>query len=1378
MSGKESKSNREQVSSWVSTAVAIVMFFVWIGAAKNLSGMEGLETWQKILPLLAIGGTAIIAVVSIRLCRRGRSSLGIMLILAGLMITTIIVPFIVAERATLFALVTMVLIIAIATQGLSQKQSNRAIIIGSIFMVVTVLLDWWGLMPRVTPDLTSTPIIAMAVGTGLLFAGVLIRYRFLALRSKLMVIMMMTPIIVTTVVGGYFIAQLTNRLNNELKLYYHLDGESKVNDLKNFLQVTESDIFFLSQSSVLTAYLSAVEEGDSAKIASSLAMLNEEFRTFAETRQIYDQVRFIDKTGQEVVRVNNSSNGTASIVDAADLQNKSGRYYFDDTIELRPGELMISKLDLNMEHGEIEKPHKPMLRYGTPVIFNGTVKGIIVTNVLAQNFLNLLDDNDDELQTYLLDEDGYYLYHPDEEQRWGQDLGTGIKFEDDEIGIKAALLTGRSGSISTDSDIFTYQPVTIPGEGSPRWYLLNSASQDVIFAPIMEVLTPVQSVLAIALLLVPIIAVSFSHIVTKPIVSITRSAEDVAAGNLNATLVVDTEDEIGILAQSFNMMTERLRTLVGSLETQVAQRTRGLELSAEIGSQLIQITDQRELLETAVNIIGTQFRMYYTQIYLVDALGHTLRLQAGTGEIGEELMRRAHYLPIGTGSINGMAAAEQKTIVIEDTRNSPLFRSNALLPHTRSEMAVPLLIGSTLIGTLNMQADQPGVLAKSNSIIFNVLASQLTAALQNSNLFAETINAQASIEAQTRRITHDSWGDYLNAVDRREHITYRYDQIESTLINEEITEIRERQNGMETAVSVNNEAVGIIQLLGHRDQEWTDDDRNLVKLVSQQVGQHIENLRLLDETARYRAEAEQALRRMTRDGWASFQKRNVEMAALGYVYDGKGAAAVQGEGESRFADTIALKSVPLVVGGQEIGSLLVADTEEEKGTAVLLEQVAVQLSNHIETLRLENQTEAALADAQRRSREMAQLNAIVTKVSQTLDLKESLRIVVEELVTTLDIAQSSITLMDNARENLVIIASYPSGREVEGVVIPIEGNILTQRVLKTRQYACVEDVQNNPLMRNLHDIFRQWDIVTVFVFPMIVNDEVIGTVGLDVKQSGQPLTEEQLQLAGTIITQTATIVQNARLFEQTEKALAEAKQRGKEVETVNRIAQIVSQQLELEQILQVVYEQIKRVMDTDSFLIAIYNREQNIMEYPVIYEHNVRVEQQALALNPASYIYKVIHTGKPLMETLTPEKIEAVIESDIIIGDVENTGISSLLYAPLMIGEMVTGVLSVQSYQQDAYNEADLSLLVGVANYVAVAMEKARLFDQTRKRARREQTLREVAAQIHTAVDAESILRIAAAEINRALGLEITVYLDAPSKSGAASKMDRGLSDD
>ncbi|MCW8966453.1 MAG: hypothetical protein OQK82_07185, partial [Candidatus Pacearchaeota archaeon] len=117
--------------------------------------------------------------------------------------------------------------------------------------------------------------------------------------------------------------------------------------------------------------------------------LKNDFALFSRGAKIYDQVRIIDSSGMEIIRVNFSNKNGPVIVNGTHLQNKKDRYYFKDTYELQKNEIFISPLDLNIEHGEIERPFKPMIRFGTPIFGkNGTKCGIIIFNYLADFLLN------------------------------------------------------------------------------------------------------------------------------------------------------------------------------------------------------------------------------------------------------------------------------------------------------------------------------------------------------------------------------------------------------------------------------------------------------------------------------------------------------------------------------------------------------------------------------------------------------------------------------------------------------------------------------------------------------------------------------------------------------------------------------------------------------------------------------------------------------------------------------------------------------------------------------------------------------------------------------------------------------------------------------
>lgn len=141
----------------------------------------------------------------------------------------------------------------------------------------------------------------------------------------------------------------------------------------------------------------------------------------AKAKRIYDQIRIVDEHGMEKLRVN-YNNGSPEIVADADLQDKGDRYYFTDTISLDKGALFVSPLDLNIEHGQIEQPLKPMIRIGSPVFSDSGEKfGIVLVNYLASLLLERFRELGEAKSgaPLLVNSAGYYLLAQGEEDAWG-----------------------------------------------------------------------------------------------------------------------------------------------------------------------------------------------------------------------------------------------------------------------------------------------------------------------------------------------------------------------------------------------------------------------------------------------------------------------------------------------------------------------------------------------------------------------------------------------------------------------------------------------------------------------------------------------------------------------------------------------------------------------------------------------------------------------------------------------------------------------------------------------------------------------------------------------------------------------------------------------
>ena len=132
-------------------------------------------------------------------------------------------------------------------------------------------------------------------------------------------------------------------------------------------------------------------------------------------------------------------------------------------------------------------------------------------------------------------------------------------------------------------------------------------------------------------------------------------------------------------------------------------------------------------------------------------------------------------------------------------------------------------------------------------------------------------------------------------------------------------------------------------------------------------------------------------------------------------------------------------------------------------------------------------------------------------------------------------------MLNEERTALTVLADRSGSLNTEsavGFVIPLANNPATQLAIAERRPVIVENATESPLTASAHEVLRQRGVKTILILPLVVENEVIGTVGLDVVEEGIKLAEEQMRLAETIVYQAATAVQRARLFNETEQALS------------------------------------------------------------------------------------------------------------------------------------------------------------------------------------------------------------------------------------------------
>ncbi len=279
--------------------------------------------------------------------------------------------------------------------------------------------------------------------------------------------------------------------------------------------------------------------------------------------------------------------------------------------------------------------------------------------------------------------------------------------------------------------------------------------------------------------------------------------------------------------------------------------------------------------------------------------------------------------------------------------------------------------------------------------------------------------------------------------------------------------------------------------------------------------------------------------------------------------------------------------------------------------------------------------------------------------------------------------------------------------------------------------------------------------------PMKVRDTTIGF--LDVRNSSgeQLTTDEQLLLDG-LSRQISDALERARLLETTELGRQELDKRAEQLAVINDVAQVVSQQLDENQLFTAVHEQVARAVITDTFFIAMYDAAHNYFTFPYFYDDGEMHHPTPMNAKPELETVQVWKSGEPIYVNYTPDEFwerENANQNLILTSDDDDGGQkpSNVAFIPLMAGAKTIGVMSVQNYQFHDFTEDDISLLFGIANHVGLALENLRLFANIQRRAERERLINEISQKIQGAQTVRGAMQTAVSELGRALKVKKAV---------------------
>jgi GAF domain-containing protein len=190
-------------------------------------------------------------------------------------------------------------------------------------------------------------------------------------------------------------------------------------------------------------------------------------------------------------------------------------------------------------------------------------------------------------------------------------------------------------------------------------------------------------------------------------------------------------------AAELTKQSELLEDMVAARTRDLEQRAAQLATAADVGRAAASILELESLSRRVVELVRDRFELYYAGLFLLDEEGRHAVLVAGTGEAGRLMREQGHRLEVGGRSMVGAACAQRQPRLALDVGEESVRFDNPLLPHTRSEMALPLVVGDRALGALDVQSVDPAAFSEEDVAVLQLVADQVAVAVDNALKFSE-----------------------------------------------------------------------------------------------------------------------------------------------------------------------------------------------------------------------------------------------------------------------------------------------------------------------------------------------------------------------------------------------------------------------------------------------------------------------------------------------------------------------------------------------------------------------------------------------------------------------------------------------------------------
>jgi len=795
------------------------------------------------------------------------------------------------------------------------------------------------------------------------------------------------------------------------------------------------------------------------------------------------------------------------------------------------------------------------------------------------------------------------------------------------------------------------------------------------------------------------------------------SQRPIAAENLSLLFTVGTQIAAAIdSAQLYQTLERRVEERTAAL----AQRNAELAIINSVQQGLASRLEMQDIYD----LVGEKIReVFDAQVVTVNSFD--TEKQLSILRYGVEKGKRFYGEPytLTQGHYN-LIKTRQPLLIRENwgERMREYGFSINIVPGTqapKSTVIVPLIVNNEVKGSVSLQnVDRENAFSEADARLLTTLANSMSVALENARLFDETQRLLKETEER----------------------------------NAELAIINRIQEGLARKLDFQ----GIVDLIGDKVREIFHADTVSVGMYDSQQDRVHHNY-YVDRGQRV-AFAEGPAPRPSLTAVVIDQRSPLLIGTQDGMLQYGALTIPRSENEEDQNESFL--GVPILTADDVIGTISVQSYQQHAFNSDhlrLLQTLANSMSVALENARLFDETQRLLKETAQRAAELAIINSVQEGLSSKLDFQAIIDLVGDKIRDIFDAQAINITQYDPAGD--LFSSLYTVERGIRHSFAPMPPGPIFRHIINTRESLRFNSEAELNAVGAINVPGTEPSKSGIYV-PLVQGKQFLGVIALENLDHEKAFTESDLRLLTTLANSMSVALENARLFDETQRLLKETEQRAAELAIINSVQQGLASKLEMQSIYTLVGDKIREIFQADTTGIDIYDPERQQVTPTYYVEQGQHVHVDPLPIGKGLYTV-VIRSREPLLAN-TSEEQEKLGRIIVPSPDNDRDMNETYLGVPILLGDQVKGVINIQSHERFAFDEGDVRLLQTLANSMSVALENARLFDETQRllreteeRARELATINAVGSALAGELEVSALIDLVGEQIRNAFNADI-----------------------